>query len=44
MCKVLGISRAAYYKHIHRKPSRYEKENKLLDKAILEEYTASKRC
>lgn len=44
MCKVLGISRAAYYKHIHRKPSKYENENKLLDKAILEEYTASKRC
>lgn len=44
MCIVLGISRSAYYKHIHRKPSRYEKENKLLDKEILEEYTASKRC
>lgn len=44
MCKMLGISRAAYYKHLHRKPSRYAKENKLLDKVILEEYTASKRC
>ncbi|MSR91448.1 IS3 family transposase [Inconstantimicrobium porci] len=43
MCKVLGISRAAYYKHVHRKPSIYEQENKILDKKILEEYTASKR-
>ena len=39
-----GISRSAYYKHIHRKPSIYEKENKPFDKEILEEYTASKRC
>ena len=43
MCNVLGISRAAYYKHIHRKPSRYEYENEMLDKEILGEYTASKR-
>lgn len=43
MCNVLGISRAAYYKHVHRKPSRYELENKSLDKRILNEYTASKR-
>ncbi|WP_394903247.1 IS3 family transposase [Clostridium butyricum] len=34
----------AYYKHVHRKPSKYEKENRLLDEEILEEYTASKRC
>ena len=44
MCKVLGISRAAYYKHIHKKPSKYENENKLLDKVIFEEYITSKRC
>lgn len=44
MCNVLRISRAAYYKHVHKKPSRYEKENEILDKEILEEYTASKRC
>ena len=43
MCNVLGISRAAYYKHVHRKPSRYERENEMLDKEILEEYNASKR-
>lgn len=44
MCKVLGISRADCYKHIHRKSFKYEKENKPLDKEILKEYTASKRC
>ena len=43
MCNVLKISRAAYYKHLHRKPSRYEQENKILDRKILSEYTASKR-
>lgn len=43
MCNVLGISRAAYYKHVNRKPSKYEQANKILDKKILEEYTASKR-
>ena len=43
MCNVLKISKAAYYKHLHRKPSRYEQENKILDKEILSEYTASKR-
>lgn len=30
MCNVLKISRAAYYKHLHRKPSRYEQENKVV--------------
>ena len=43
MCNVLKISRAAYYKHLHRKPSRYEQENKALDQEIINEYTASKR-
>ena len=43
MCNVLKISRAAYYKHLHRKPSRYEQENKTLDQEIINEYTASKR-
>ena len=44
MCRLLRISRAAYYKHIHKKPSRYEMENELLDSEILQEYTASKGC
>lgn len=44
MCEVLGIRRAYYYKEIHRKPSKYEKENRLLDKDFSKEYTASKRC
>lgn len=44
MCRVLRISRAAYYKHIHKKPSRYEIENELLDGDILQEYTTSNRC
>lgn len=42
MCKTLGISRAAYYKHLHRKPSKWEKEDKILDKRIYKEYKDSK--
>ena len=43
MCRVLRISRVAYYKYIHKKTSIYEIENELLDSEILQEYTAFKR-
>ncbi|MEY8002028.1 IS3 family transposase [Clostridium sp. Mt-5] len=42
MCKVLGISRAAYYKHLNRKPSKWKQQNKILDKMIYKEYKDSK--
>lgn len=42
MCKVLGISRAAYYRHLNRQPSKWEREDKILDEMIYKEYTDSK--
>lgn len=42
MCRVLGISRAAYYRHLNRKPSKWEREDKILDKMIYKEYKDSK--
>ena len=42
MSKVLGISRSAYYKHLHRKPGKWEKEDKILDQAIYKAYKDSK--
>lgn len=35
MCKVLEISRAAYYKWLHRNPAKRARENKELLKTIL---------
>ena len=36
MCKVLSISRASYYKWLHRKPTKLETENEELAQLILE--------
>ncbi|RMC93020.1 hypothetical protein D9O40_18250 [Clostridium autoethanogenum] len=42
MCKVLGISNVVYYKHFHRRLSKWKKEDEILDKEIYEEYKDSK--
>lgn len=42
MCRVLKISRAAYYKHMHRKKSKWEKEDDLLKNKIYFIYKQSK--
>src|SRR5512136_2214211 len=42
MCRVLEVSRSSYYKHINRKPSSRELENKKLEAAIIDIHKASK--
>jgi len=43
MCKVLGIARSSYYKHLKKKPSNREIENKSIEKEIINIHNASKK-
>ncbi len=42
MCEVLKVSRSSYYKHLNKKESKRNIENRFLEKEILNIYKASK--
>jgi putative transposase len=42
MCKVLKVSRSSYYKHLNKKPSNREIENKKIEDAIIDIHKVSK--
>lgn len=45
MCQVLGVARSGFYHWLNRRPSRYERENKEMLKAINQIYNKpAKRC
>ena len=41
LCRVLGVNRSTYYKHLHHQPSRRQQENVEIRKRILELYARS---
>ena len=42
MCEVLGVARSSYYKHLRKKPSKREIENKNIEKEIIHIHSTSK--
>jgi len=42
MCEVLAVARSSYYKHLNKKPSKREIENKKIENEIIDIHSASK--